>query len=237
MKRLLSIFIVLVVLTGAKLLAPPAPVHAQMLQAIVGAQVTPSVTLPAYVTNSYCGFGGGSCSLTVSVGDFVVMNCNAVLQSGTTVFTPSSSPSAAWNSLTTQTNGSNTAGQWAWAIMSTAGSTSFSCPPSPGQNYPQIQIYQYTGGSGTRSVVASPYSTSNNAGPFTTTTPSITLVCSMGDGGSSYSVGTVGGNTATHFVQNGSGWMACQDYSTTSNLTSAYSVLSPGNLTQSVTFK
>ena len=201
-----------------------------------GAVAIASATLPTYAANAYCGFGGGSCTLTVAVGDLIVMNCSAILQSGTTVFTPSSSPSAAWNSLSLQTNGSNSAGQWTWAIMSTAGSTSFSCPPSPGQSYTQIQIYQYTGGSGTRSVVASPYSTSNNAGPFTTTTPSITLVCSMGNGGG-YSVGTVGGNTATHFVQNGSTWMACQDYSTTSNLTSAYSVLSPGNLTMSVTFK
>ena len=42
MKRLLGIFIVLVVLTGAKLSAPPAPVHAQILQAILSAKAAPS---------------------------------------------------------------------------------------------------------------------------------------------------------------------------------------------------
>lgn len=67
MKRLLSLFIVLVVLTGAKLCAPPEPVDAQMLVGVY------NTTTPTISFVQACSGTTTTCSLTsVVVGDALI---------------------------------------------------------------------------------------------------------------------------------------------------------------------
>ena len=197
------------------------------------------VVLPVYANNCNSEGGNPSCSLTVSSGDLVYMFCGVAVGSGVTGLTPSSSPSASWTAQTLL-NSSTSWGRGAWAIMSTSGSTTFTCTVTPVQSYPLIQVYQYTGGTGA-SVITSASATSNTAGPFTTTGPSLTVVCGVGGGGT-WTVGTVGGNTATHFVTPAFYYSSCQDYSTSSPMSSAYSIINPTgspivNVLQSTSFQ
>ena len=203
--------------------------------------------LPTYSTNlSGCSWGSGAaaCTMTVAVGDFVHMWCATGEGYGSTSFTASSTPSATWNTDPAGflNAGYGNYGEGFWAIMASSGSTLFSCPGTTTEYHEMIQIYKYTGGSGTRSVEAHSENaaTSPTTGPFTTTAPTITIVCIEGANGP-WLVGTVGGNTGTHFAQSTGGYdnTACFDYSTTSSLSGAYSVMGGGTtyLIHSVSFK
>ena len=147
MKRLLSIFIVLVMLTGAKLSAPPAPVHAQMLQAIVGAQA--SVTYAHIqtcgnqnasepVTSVACTFGsniGASHLLYVCSWNISAPLTGVIFTGETGTFTPE----------ITNVSGAGPLYESCWHVLSTVGGGStITLSTVSGVGYPGISIDEWS---------------------------------------------------------------------------------------------
>jgi hypothetical protein len=194
-----------------------------------------AVNLPVYIDSPSCGFST-SCTATVSAGELVHMFCPSAFASTITSVSASSSPSATWAAVQSVVGG---AAQSFWAVMNTSGSTTFSCTPTPGQTYAFIQLRRYSNGAGA-TVKAYAQGTNNTTATFSTTTPSITIICDVGNS-SSYSGGTVGGHAVTNFVTSATGYGACADYTSTTPLTGVTSVLNTTGsaiigATQSVSF-
>jgi hypothetical protein len=200
------------------------------------------IVLPVWsqaVFNSYEVNAGSICppnsttcgvTLTVAANDLLLLACASIYApaSGLSSLNGSSSVSATWSQGTLINNGLGSTGDSAmqvnWAVVNGSGSTTVTCTANNTNSYLVTMVYDYTGGAGTTyntslrnaSATGQPVST----GPFTTTGPTITLYCISTGSGTTLGVGSIGGATATHFLQETSNWVACEDYSTTSNITS-----------------
>ena len=184
-----------------------------------GAVAIPAVVLPVYSQSTGCNWAT-SCTLTVVAGDLVNVFCGSVFASNITSIVVTSTPSAVWNQRPIIGGQSGSS----WAVMSTTGSTTFNCSYTPGANsYPAIIVYDYTGGTGA-TVQTSASATGNTSSSFSTTTPTLTIVCAFNSDGGYFALGTVGGNTATHLHLQDS-WLACEDYSSNTPMTGAVSTI------------
>jgi hypothetical protein len=115
--------------------------------------------------------------------------------------------------------------------MTSSGSTTFSMIPTPTETYATLQIMHYTGGTGHTVATSASATGSNTTAAFSTTTPTLTVVFAAGGSGT-WSVGTVGGNTATNFHQGSIGYDAAEDYSTNSSMTGATAVINGPSVSQ-----
>jgi hypothetical protein len=192
-----------------------------------GANKAAAPSLPVFADYPTCGFST-SCTDTVAAGDLVVMMGSAIVQGNITSYAVSSSPSATWNCLPLLGGSS----ELCWAIMSSSGSTTFTMTPTPSATYATIQIMHYTGGTGHTVQTSASATGTNTTGTFSTTTPTLTIVCAAGGSGT-FTAGTVGGHAATNFYAGSIGYNACEDYTTSSSLTSATAVInSTGTISQ-----
>lgn len=146
MKRLLSIFIVLIVLTGAKLSAPPAPVHAQILQAIVGARAAGgSIT---HIQSCYNRNGGGSsttitdtCSSAIGAGNVLWM-CVENFGTAMPSLTITGDTGTFVPTLSNYVYNSNASTCW-YTLSASGGETSITVTSSTTMSYPYIMLEEF----------------------------------------------------------------------------------------------
>ena len=191
-----------------------------------GASKAATSSLPVFADYPTCGFST-SCTDTVAAGDLVVMMGSAIIADNVTSYAVSSTPTSAWNCLALLGSSS----ELCWSIMTSSGSTTFSMVPTPTETYSTVQIMHYTGGTGHTVATSASATGTNTTAAFSTTTPTLTVVCAAGGSGT-WSVGTVGGNTATNFHAGSIGYDACEDYSTSSSMTGATAVINGPSVAQ-----
>lgn len=209
---------------------------------IASAAYTIAPPLPTYSTSGVnAAFGSGTCTqysacsqvLTVSATDLVVVGCGTVNGTGSlSSYTASSSPAETFNAGTFTNNSGNTSAvQMNWGIMANTGSHTFTCTPSPASQYNYIVVYVYSGGSGAtlnvQQVNNSTSGTIQSSGPYTTTAPTISFLCTSA-GNVGQAVGTINGNTALHFYSTpGSpgGWFGCEVYSSSTSFSGGTAIV------------